>query len=88
MTGSGVGVGAGGFGVGAGVGVAAGGGVGAVFTVTVTAVVSGSVSGRFGAGVGSTTFGGSMGLSPCVPVSSALGMGARALSPSVWGKVV
>lgn len=85
MTGSGVGaggigVGAGGSGVGAGVGVATGVGVGVAFTVTVMVMVFGSVLGCFDAGVGSTTFGGSMG--------SALEMGTRKLSPFVWGEVL
>lgn len=76
MTGSGVGaggtgVGAGGFCVDAGVGVAAGGGVGGAFTVTVRAA-SGSVSGCFGAGVGFTTLGGSLGSVPFVSLSCKL----------------
>lgn len=80
MTGSGVGVGAGGSGVREGVGVAAGGGVGAVFTVTVR-VVSGSVSGCFGAGVGSIVFGSV----PCISVSSTLEVDAYELSCFVCG---
>ena len=65
MTGSGAGA------AGIGVGVAAGVGVGVALTVTVR-VASCSVSGCFGVGVGSTTFGGSMGSVPCVSLSSML----------------
>lgn len=70
MTGSwvgaaGIGVGADGSDVGAGVGAAAG--VGVAFTV-IAMVASGSVSGCFGAGVGSIVFGSV----PCVSVSSML----------------
>lgn len=73
MTGSGVG--AGGIGVGAG-----GSGVGVALTVTVR-VASGSVSGCFGAGVGSIVFGSV----PCVSVSSTLEVDACALSCFVCG---
>ena len=86
MTGSGVGtagigVGAGGPGVGVGVGVATG--VGVALTVTVR-VASGSVSGCFGAGVGSIVFGSV----PCVSVSSTLEVDAYELSCISWGEVV
>ena len=86
MTGSGVGaagigVGADGSDVGTGVGVAAG--VGVAFTVTVR-VVSGSVSGCFGTGVGSIVFGSV----PCVSVSSTLEVDAYELSCISWGEVV
>lgn len=83
MTGSGVGVGAGGSGVREGVGVAAGGGVGVAFTVTVR-VVSGSVSGCFGAGVGSIVFGSV----PCISVSSTLEVDAYELSCFACGEMV
>ena len=86
MTGSGVGaagigVGAGGSGVGVGVGVATG--VGGALTVTAM-VASGSVSGCFGAGVGSIVFGSV----PCVSVSSTLEVDACALSCFVCGEVL
>lgn len=84
---TGSGVGAGSIGVGAGVGVAAGGGVGVAFTVTVM-VASGSVAGCFGAGVGTTSFGSSMGSSPCVSVLSKLEVGACELSCFTCGEVI
>ncbi len=83
MTGSGIGVGAGGSDIGAGVGVAVGRGVGVAFTV-IAMVASGSVSGCFGAGVGSIVFGSV----PCVSVSSTLEVDACELSCFTCGEVI
>ena len=73
---------------GSGIGVSAGGsGVGFAFAVTVM-VASGSVSGCFGVGVGSTTFDGSIYYVPFVSLSSMPKMGACKLSRFVWDEVL